>query len=77
MLGTIQSTVVGVVGSAGILALIIWLNNRHTSHLRRDGRISNDPVYPKDGTNFLEVVGFTAIVLVAVALLIAIVRALG
>lgn len=53
-----------------MLALIIWLNRSHERRLRREGRVSRDPTDARDGTNFLEQVGFTVIVLAAVGLVL-------
>lgn len=76
MLGAILKTSVSVVGSFAVAALIIWLNNLHQKQLRKDKRISFDPAAPRDGTNFLEVAGFTAIVLAAGGIVIFIVSKL-
>ena len=65
MLASILQSVASLIGCVALLALIIWLNNNHERRLRREGRISLNPVEPKDGTNFLEQVGFTVIVLAA------------
>ena len=70
VLASILKPAVGFIGACAVLALVIWLNQSHERRLRREGRVSRDPLDARDGTNFLEQVGFTVIVLGAVGLVL-------